>query len=98
MYRYYCCCVNWPRADVHAGLIPMVDSAVDITRKTFRQHVDSADLAELERSLGYESHPTRGLTMAGDYHVSYHRSKLHGRRVYYFRHSAIEYVFTPATQ
>jgi hypothetical protein len=37
---------------------------------------------------------TPRLTMAGDYHVEYFRSTLHGCRVYGFRHSAIEYVFT----
>ena len=36
--------------------------------------------------------------MAADWAVSYHRSKLHGRRVYYFRHSAIEFVFTQAPE
>jgi hypothetical protein len=33
--------------------------------------------------------------MAGDWHVSYHRSKYKGKTVYYFRHSAIEYIFIP---
>jgi len=70
----------------------MIDSAIDITRGTFLQHIDSGDLAELEDSLGYGS----WLHMASDWAVSYHRSKLHGRTVYYFRHSSIEYVFTDA--
>lgn len=39
---------------------------------------------------------SRGLTMAGDWSVSYHRSRLHGRAVYYLRWSAIEYVFVPS--
>jgi len=34
--------------------------------------------------------------MARDWHVSYHRSRWHGAAVYFFRHSAIEYVFAAA--
>ena len=96
MYRYLRCCVSWPQSDVHreGGLRDMIDQAADITRRTFLQHIDRGDLRDLEEQLGYEAHPSRGLTMAADWAVSYHRSKLHGRRVYYFRHSAIEFVFT----
>ena len=71
----------------------MIDRAIEVSRRTFLKHVHRDDLGELEALLGYEDHPRRGLTMAGDYHVSYHRSKLHGKTVYYFKHSAIEYVF-----
>jgi hypothetical protein len=95
-YAYYNNCVNWPRHDVfrEGGLSDMIDTAIDISRRTFRKHVLLDDLIEAEGLLGYERHYKNGLTMAGDYHVSYHRSKLHGKRVYYFSHSAIEYVFT----
>jgi len=71
----------------------MIDDAIEITRKTFLKHVDRNSLKDTEISLGYEQHPRQGLTMAGDYYVSYHRSLLHNKRVYYFEHSAIEYVF-----
>lgn len=95
-YLYYRCCVDWPKHDVRSegGLCTMIDNAIDISRKTFLQHVDRDALSEVEARLGYEKHPSQGLTMAGDYHVSYHRSKLHGSRVYYFNWSGIEYVFT----
>lgn len=88
-------CVGWPRDDVDAegGLSEMIDRAIEITRRTFRKHISNQSLAEIEESLGFEQHPKQGLTMAGDFHVSYHRSKLHGKVVYYLRHSAIEYVF-----
>ena len=94
-YRYFNNCVNWNRADVsrEGGLSDMIDNAIDITRETFLKHVDRSDLDNLENDLGYSKHPKQGLTMAGDFHVSYHRSTLHGKRVYYFRHSSIEYVF-----
>jgi hypothetical protein len=88
-------CVRWPRYDVdrHGGLNDMIRQAIEVSRATFLKYVDTADLHELEHQLGYERHPRRGLTMASDWHVSYHRSRLHGRTVYYFRQSAIEYVF-----
>lgn len=94
-YRYYTNCVNWLPSDVHTegGLCDLIDACVDITRGTFLRHVNRSDQMELEKDLGYDRHPSQGLTMASDWHVSYHRSKLHGRTVYLFKHSAIEYVF-----
>lgn len=94
-YHYYTNCVGWPAHDVHrkGGLIDMVDQARDITRATFLRHVSLEELREIELQLGYAAHPSQGLTMAGDWHVSYHRSKLHGKTVYYFQQSRIEYVF-----
>jgi hypothetical protein len=95
MKKYIGSCVDWPRSDVHTagGLCDMIDSAVDITRRTFRKHIDPDELADIETSMGYAHHHSQGLTMSADWHVSYHRSNLHGKRVYYFRWSAIEYVF-----
>ena len=95
MYVFYRTCVDWPEGDVHAdgGLCDMIDQATDISRRTFLKHAQDKSRRELERDLGYEDHPKRGLTMAGDYHVSYHRSTLHGERVYFFKWSAIEHVF-----
>ena len=91
-YHFHRNCVNTPRADVPA-LGQMIDDAIDITRQTFLQHVDREELAEIEQNMGYAAHPLQGLTMAADWHVSYHRSKWKGKRCYYFRHSAIEYYF-----
>lgn len=97
-YRYLRSCVDWPLSDVHCpgGLCDMIDAAIDVTRKTFLACVSRYDLRQLEERLGYADHPARGLTLAGDWHVSYHRSRLHGLRVYFFTHSAIEYVFVSA--
>lgn len=93
--RYYGSCVGWKRSDVHAegGLSDMIHNARDITRRTFLKYADADDLLAIEEALGYETHWKKGLTMAGDFHVSYHRSKLHGKTVYFFTHSAIEHVF-----
>ena len=92
-YTYYNNCVNWPRKDV-PDLIDLVDEAIDITRQTFLAHVDRDDLRQVEEELGYALHPKQGLTMAGDYHVGYYRSKYRGKRRYFFKWSGIEYVFS----
>lgn len=88
-------CVGWDKDDVdcEGGLRDMIDNSVDVTRQTFMRHVDREELKEIERYMGYCEHPRQGLTMAGDWHISYSRSKLHGKTVYFFTHSAIEYVF-----
>ena len=94
--RFYCNCVSWPREDVFVpgGLSEMIENARDVTRQTFLRHVDRDDRQNIEAQLGYAPHCRDSiLTMRRDYHVSYHRSTLHGRRVYFFKHSAIEYVF-----
>ena len=90
--QYFNNCVNWDRRDID-GLTDMINNNLDISRKTFLKHIDKEEIQAVEDDLGYAQHPSQGLTMAGDYHVSYHRSKLHGKRCYYFRHSSIEYVF-----
>lgn len=95
-YEFYHTCVNWPSDDVHSdgGLIDMIDEAKDIIRDTFVRHISQFSLHDVERALGYApSDPHSILTMAKDFHVSYHKSKLHGETVYFFKHSAIEYVF-----
>ena len=96
-YKFFCDCVSWPRSKVHCdgGLCDMVDQNIELSRRTFLRHVDRRDLERLEQGMGYAKHHSQGLTMARDWHVSYHRSKLFGRRVYYFQYSGIEYVFTP---
>ena len=87
--RFETTCVN-ARGD---DIIEMVDAERDITRNTFKRHVDKSELRELETQLGYEQHVSRGLIMANDWHVSYHKSRYRGRPCVYFKWSAIEYVF-----
>lgn len=92
-FRYYSNCVSWPQDDVNSegGLVDMISAGQHISRQTFLRNVDAAQLKEMEDQLGYGS----WLKMKNDPHVSYERSVLHGRVVYFFNHSAIEYVFTP---
>jgi len=65
-----------------------------ITRNTFLKKVDRESLAELEEGFGYAKHYKQGLTMASDWHVSYHKSFYRGKPCVYIIHSSIEYVFT----
>ena len=92
MLPFYNNCVNWDRKDVDS-LSQMIQDEVQITRRTFLKHVDREQMKELEADLGYEDHYSKGLTMARDWCVGYYKSKLHGKIVYFFRYSAIEYVF-----
>lgn len=94
-YRYFNNCMNWDLADVDTdgGLNDLIEGIKLITRRTFLKHADRMDLIGVEQNLSYFSHHKQGLTMAGDWHVAYFKSKLHGKLVYGFVHSAIEYVF-----
>jgi len=94
--RFFQNCVGWNPEDVHTegGLCDLISECQGITRKTFCRHVHRGDREQLEKALGYAPHDPRSvITMRRDYHVSYHRSRLHGKRVYLFKHSAVEYVF-----
>ncbi len=95
MFNYYTNCTNWPERDVdrQGGLRDLINDRVQITRQTFLKYVNREELKQLEQDLGYVCHKSRGLTMANDFHVEYFRSKHHGKIVYGFRWSGIEYVF-----
>lgn len=86
---YVTCCVN-STAEL---ITPMVEQERQISRRTFLAHVDRESLRDVERSLSYDDHPRRGLTMAGDWHVGYYKSRYGGRPCVFFRHSHIEYIF-----
>jgi hypothetical protein len=93
-YRFYSNCVTWPRAYV-GELMDMVDNARDITRRTFLRNVGYENVKPLELATYHELHWKQGMTMASNWSVTYHKSKLCGRTVYYFCYSSIEYVFVP---
>lgn len=94
--HYYNNCVGWDSSDVHVrgGLCDMIRDAKDISRSTFLRNVNREQLDELAVGLGYSTRRDGGLMMCNDWHISYHKSKLHGKTVYFFKHSAIEYVFS----
>ena len=96
--HFYCTCVGWPRYDVDApgGLCDMINAARTITRRAFLRNVHRPDMDGCEAALGYYPFDKdSGLRMSNDWCVSYHKSKLHGQTVYFFKHSSIEHVFVP---
>lgn len=91
---YYCNCVGW-RRDMIDVLTYLQENDRQITRRTFRKHVNTETLRRIElEELQYFAHGAQGLTMAGDWHVSYHKCE----GIYYFSHSGIEYVFATLDQ
>ena len=75
------------------GITQMVDDAIDISYRTFRRQVGGKEVDHWASRYGYEKHPSQGLTLPADWHVSYHRSKWQGKRCYYLRWSAYEHVW-----
>lgn len=94
MYTYWQSCVDFRTPLGITCLSKMIDDGFEITRKAFLKHVNNESLRMVEEGLGYSKHPSQGLTMAGDYHVTYYQGLFNGQRVYYFVQSAIEYIFT----
>jgi len=86
-FQYLTCCVESTGEAIDA----MVDAAIDITYRTMLKHCPG--LLDWAVSVGYERHGNTGLSLKQDLYVSYHRSKYRGRRCYYVRWSAIEYIF-----
>ncbi len=83
-------CISATGDDITA----MLETERQVTRRTFLQHVDRAELTELADGMSYARHHTQGLTMAGDWHVSYHKGVYREKPCYFLTWSAIEYVFT----
>jgi hypothetical protein len=91
-------CVQWPAHDVDrpGGLVDLIDGAKVITRARFVALVDPTDRLELEDALGYVRRKGQaGIAITQDHHVGYRTGILHGVRVAFLVHSAIEYVFAP---
>lgn len=87
--RYFGRCVELPGR----AITNMRDSATAVTRRTFLKHVNRDSLGSLSLTLGYSLHPKQGLTMAGDWHVSYHRGKFRGKNCCFLVWSGIEHIF-----
>jgi hypothetical protein len=88
-FGFFCNCVMWDKRTVDTELVPMIENSVQITRRTFVKRVNKEDLRLLKDSLGYDKY----FPMSSDWHVTYYKSKINKKTVYFFRHSAIEYVF-----
>ncbi len=92
---FFSTCVDWPLPV--PLLTELVDDSREISRRTFLKYVDREEMRQIESDFGYERYPSRGLTMANDYAVTYYRSKLHNCPSVFFVWSAIEYVFIEPT-
>ena len=72
----------------------IIDNSRQISYNTFIANVNKNDMEMLIDNLGYSKHYKQGLIFSKDWHISYHKSKTQkGKTVYYFTHSAIEYIF-----
>jgi hypothetical protein len=72
----------------------IIENSRQISYKTFINNVNKNDMEILIDNLGYSKHYKQGLIFSNDWHISYHKSKTQkGKIVYYFSHSAIEYIF-----
>ena len=99
MFRYIGCCVDWngrPRKEIDA-LIDMQDNGIQITYRTFCKHVPISEVLEIGiypfTEYYWKPGKTRELRLKDDWSVGFYRSKYRGKRVYYMKHSAIEYIF-----
>jgi hypothetical protein len=91
--QYLTCCVDCPPAEV-PDLCEMIERERQVTYRTLMRRVGRDVLASVPQFDGYDWRKRpRDLTMSRDWHVSYHRSVFRGRRCYFVRWSAIEFIF-----
>jgi len=84
-------CISFPRHAVD-DLTETIENGRQITRRTFERNVDRDQLRGYEHSLFYSRF---GLQMKNDPLVTYWKGTFRGVRVYWFNHSAIEFIFAP---
>ncbi len=86
-YHYATNCVNAGEVDI----LEMVEKARAISYTTFSRNCSG--LREFARDMGYDR---MGLTLKGDWHISYYKSTYQGKPCYYLVHSCIEYIWVLA--
>ncbi|KKN10455.1 hypothetical protein LCGC14_1036360 [marine sediment metagenome] len=93
-YRYLKSCTDFGASDVE-HLLAMLDSEAEteITLATLKRNCGSKSISDWAALHGYGRSKSRGLTMANDYAISYHRSLYRGERCYFIRWSAIEFIW-----
>lgn len=104
-YQFETCCINADGQDIR----DMVDQARSITYGQFFRHVPLSAVFVSGVAYMYYWTPSQcrlagvdyeevrknwPLTQKNDVHISYHQSVYRGKPCYYFKHSAIEYIFT----
>ena len=85
-YRFETDCIAARGEDIDA----MRAGAREVTYRTMLRWCDLVGLAE---QLGYCRSSRQGITLKGDWGVSYYKSTYRGRPCYFLVWSAIEYVF-----
>jgi len=68
----------------------MVDTAKEITYRTFSKYVD---INEVSLNFGYALPFQRGLHLKNDYAVRFFKSKYKSKLCYFMQHSCIEYIY-----
>jgi hypothetical protein len=92
-FKYFRRCDDFDHTDVYE-LNKMVEGAKDSTYDTMQRHC--AGLRNWALEQGYD--PFKGgLTLRKDWHVSYHRSRIFGRRCYFLRWSSFEVIWIEET-
>lgn len=89
MFKYETCCVDAPNGELIDAL---KENARQISYRTFRRHCEGVD--EWAASKGYDRRSDQGVTLKGDWAVSFHKSTYDGRPCYYICWSGIEYIWT----
>jgi hypothetical protein len=83
-YRFHTSCVNAEGEDIDA----LQEAAEDSDLETLWAECEGFDKWTVE--MGYDD----DFPIAGDWHVTYHRSTYRGESCYYVQHSGIEYIWT----
>jgi hypothetical protein len=86
-YRYLTNCIGANGRDI----CDMKDRAVEVSYRTARSYCEG--LIDWACSVGYSRRRSQGLALRDDWHVGYYRSVFRGRRCYYVKWSAIEYIW-----
>lgn len=93
-YQHCCVDLSWKNKGEVEKLQAFIESAREVSIKTFRRHAKQEDRLSLERRLGYATRPgERGLRCKNDYAVRFLSGKYGGKRAVAIVHSAIEYMF-----
>lgn len=87
-FVYAVSCVDLSNGD---DIQEMVDVAIETNYETVQKHCRG--LLDWAEKQGYARRQSDGLTLKHDWAVRYFRSTFRGRKCYYVRRSAIEYIW-----
>jgi hypothetical protein len=96
-YRYLTNCTNCWGPD-NAELDYMLEHEREVTYRTFVRNCRGPDFRRWLRQHGYVGHARRGMTLKRDRCVEYGKSIFKGRKCYFIRWSAIEFIWVKEKQ